>query len=162
LEEYEEMKKTLVIIGICAVLLSMPTLSALEFTEAPTNIPLPQKKLVTPPIDDYDGTFVGGLGRLYRAGGEWQFNLHAYLAGVYKLGAYKKLYGYIYNLDEEQIGYIGAYFGQKLILGYIEGMQNHRAPIVGFLFWDDQHFAGRIMSFIGPAPHIIGEYTPNV
>lgn len=114
-----------------------------------------------PPIDDYDGTFIGGIGRLYKQNGEWQFDYHAYLAGVYQLGVYKKLYGYIYNLEEEQIGSIGAYFGHKLIIGYIENMQGQRAPIVGFLLWNDTNFAGRIMSVFGPAPHIIGEYIPN-
>jgi len=147
------MKKTLFVIGLCAVLLSMPTLLAL---------PTPQKtSLLFPPIEDYDGTFVGGLGRLFKQNGDWQFTYHAYLAGVYKNGAYKKIYGYIYNLDEQQIGYIGAHFGHKIIFGYVENMQGHRSPIIGFLFWNNENFAGRIMSMIGPAPHIIGQYTPN-
>jgi hypothetical protein len=147
------MKKTLFVIGLCAVLLSMPTLLAFPA--------LQKTSLLFPPIADYDGTFVGGLGRLYKENGEWQFTYHAYLAGVYKKGVYNKLYGYIYNLDEEQIGYIGAYFGHKLIYGYVQDMQNHRSPIIGFLLWNNENFAGRIMSTFGPAPHIIGQYTPN-
>jgi hypothetical protein len=56
------MKKTLFVIGLCAVLLSMPTLLA---------FPTPQKtSLLFPQIKDNDGTFVGGLGRLYRQSGE--------------------------------------------------------------------------------------------
>ena len=160
-EEYEEMKKTLIIIGICAVLISIPSMSAFETAEISPSMAIPEKNFITPPIAGYDGTFVGGLGRLYKKGSEWQFDYYAYLAGVYKLGVYKKLYGYIYNLDEEQIGYISAYFGHKIIIGNIEDMQNHRAPIIGFLLWNDAHFAGRIMSFFGPAPHVIGEYIPN-
>jgi hypothetical protein len=152
-EEYKKMKKTLFVIGLCAVLLSMPTLLAFPA--------LQKTSLLFPPIADYDGTFVGGLGRLYKENGEWQFTYHAYLAGVYKKGVYNKLYGYIYNLDEEQIGYIGAYFGHKLIYGYVQDMQNHRSPIIGFLLWNNENFAGRIMSTFGPAPHIIGQYTPN-
>jgi len=147
------MKKTLFVIGLCAVLLSMPTLLAL---------PTPQKtSLLFPPIEDYDGTFVGGLGRLFKQNGEWQFTYQAYLAGVYKNGAYKKIYGYIYNLNEEQIGYISANFGHKIIYGYVKNMQGHRSPIIGFLMWNNEDFAGRIMSTFGPAPHIIGIYTPN-
>jgi hypothetical protein len=147
------MKKILFVIGLCVILLSMPTLLA---------SPTPKKtSLLFPPIEDYDGTFVGGLGRLYKQNGEWQFDYYAYLAGVYKNGAYKKLYGYIYNLDEEQIGIIGGYFGHKIIIGYIENMNSQRAPIIGFLFWNNENFAGRIMSTFGPAPHIIGQYTPN-
>jgi len=155
------MRKHLVIIGLCAVLISMPTMTAFQLLEKSSSIVTPEKNLLTPPILDYDGTFVGGLGNLYKQNGEWQFDYYSYLAGVYKLGVYKKLYGYIYNLDEEQIGYIGAYFGHKIIIGYIEDMENHRLPIIGFLLWNDTHFAGRIMSVFGPAPHIIGEYTPN-
>jgi hypothetical protein len=155
------MKKTLIIIGLCAILISMPAMTASNILEKSTSIDPVEKNLLLPPVADYDGTFVGGLGHLYQENGEWQFDYYAYLAGVYKLGAYKKLYGYIYDLDEEQIGYIGAFFGHKLILGFIEDMDGNRAPIIGFLLWNDTHFAGRIMSFFGPAPHMIGEYTPN-
>jgi hypothetical protein len=147
------MKKTLLVIGLCAVLLSMPTLLALPTTQ--------KTSLLFPPIEDYDGTFAGGLGRLYKQSNEWQFTYQAYLAGVYKNGVYKKIYGYIYNLNEEQIGYIGVYFFHKIIIGYIEDMQSHRARVVGFLLWNNENFAGRIMSTFGPAPHIIGTYTPN-
>ena len=147
------MKKTLLVIGLCAVLLSMPTLLALPTTQ--------KTSLLFPPIEDYDGTFAGGLGRLYKQSNEWQFTYQAYLAGVYKNGVYKKIYGYVYNLNEEQIGYIGVYFFHKIIIGYIEDMQSHRARVVGFLLWNNENFAGRIMSTFGPAPHIIGTYTPN-
>jgi hypothetical protein len=155
------MKKILIIIGLCAALISMPAMTAFQITETTNSMLKTQTQLQTPPVDDYDGTFIGGMGHLYKENGDWQFDYYAYLAGVYKLGFYKKLYGYIYNLDEEQIGYIGAYFGNKIIIGYIENMDEQRAPIIGFLLWNDTHFAGRIMSFFGPAPHIIGEYTPN-
>ena len=155
------MKKILITAGICAILIMMPAISAIQLFDKEKNTPIPQTDLKTPPIDDYDGTFVGGLGNLYQENGEWQFDFAAYLAGVYKTGVYHKLYGYIYNLEEEQIGYIGARFGNRIIIGYIEDMNGQRAPIIGFLFWNDTHFAGRIMSLFGPASHIIGEYTPN-
>ncbi len=155
------MKKNLIIIGFCAILVSMPVMTATQTLEKSSSIAIPEKNLILPQVPDYDGTFVGGLGELYKENGEWQFDYYAYLAGVYKLGVYKKLYGYIYNLDEEQIGNIGAIFGQKLILGFIEDMEGNRAPVIGFLIWNDTHFAGRIMSLFGPAPHMIGEYTPN-
>ncbi len=155
------MKKTIFIIAICAALLSMPILTAFEFQRQKKDLPIYENNLSKPEVEDYDGTFVGGLGRLYKENNEWQFDYNNYIAGVYRLGVHKKLYGYIYNLEEEQIGYIGAYFGHKIIIGYIEDMEDHRAPIIGFLLWNDSNFAGRIMSVMGPAPHIIGEYTPN-
>ena len=147
------MKKTVLVIGLCTVLLSMPTLFALPTTQKTSQL--------FSPIGNYDGTFVGGLGRLYKQNGQWQFDYHAYLAGVYKNGAYTKLSGYIYNLNEQQIGYIGVYFIHNTIYGYIKDMQSHQSPIIGFLFWNNENFAGRIMSTIGAAPNIIGKYTPN-
>ena len=157
------MKKILIIIGICTLLLSMPAMTAhsTSLFEKTIDSSAQVTTFNTPPVLDYDGTFVGGLGRLYRENDEWQFDPYAYLAGVYKLGAYKKIYGYIYNLDEEQIGTIGAYIGYRIIIGFIEGIGGNRAPIIGFLFWNDETFAGRIMSVFGPAPHIIGEFRPN-
>jgi hypothetical protein len=149
------MKKLLIIIGICVVFLSMPVLTA--FSTAVT-----KTTLETPPIEDYDGTFIGGIGRIFKEGEEWSFDTHGYLAGVYKEGIrFNRLYGYLYNLEEEQVGYIGAYFGHKIIIGYVEDMEENKAHIIGFLFYNDVNFAGRIMSFFGPAPHIWGEYTPN-
>jgi len=160
------MKKTLIIIGICAVLILMPALTAFPNTTIrpikQTTPPEQLKYLPTPTMDDYDGTFLGALGLISKnENEEWVFDAHAYLAGVYKLGVYNKLYGYIYNLDEEQIGYIGAYFGHKIILGWIKNMEDQKAPIIGFLFYNEDYFAGRIMSLFGPAPHIWGQYTPN-
>jgi hypothetical protein len=154
------MKKILIILGICAVLISMPAIAAGLTTPQTQSISELKEihSIQTPPTSDYDGTFVGGIGRIYKENGNWTYDTNAYLAGVYK-GS--RLYGNIYNLEEEQIGSIGAYFGQKLILGYIEGMDGNKAPIIGFLFWNNENFAGRIMSLFGPAPHIFGQYTPN-
>ena len=155
------MKRTMLILGICTMLLFVPVLTALPLKEKMMSIPKPTG-LIPPGPPNYDGTFVGGLGRLYKQNGQWQFDYRAYMAGWYKLGTFKKLFGYIYNLDETQIGYISAYLGHKLIYGYIKDMQNRSAPLIGFLKWNNaSDFAGRIMSTYGPAPYIIGHYTPN-
>jgi hypothetical protein len=156
------MKKTLLIIGICAVLISMPALTAFEISEKPTNIPKFEAPPVTKPLADYDGTFVGGMGNVYKdENDEWVFDTHAYIAGVYKGGKYKRVVGNIYNLDEEQIGTFGFISGKWLLIGRVVNMEEEKAPIIGFIFYNDQYFIGRIMSFFGPAPHIYGEYTPN-
>lgn len=148
------MKKTVIIVGLCALLLSMPTLFALPVTQKPS--------LLFSSLKDYDGTFVGGLGRLYKQNGEWQFTYQSYLTGVYTNGIYKKINGLIFDLDEQQIGYLRVILSRKIIYGYIEDMSSHRLPVIGFLFWHNtQNFAGRIMSTVGPAPNIIGSYTPN-
>lgn len=141
----------------------MPALTALPTAELNKTISSPKQitSIQPLPTGDYDGTFVGGIGRIYKQNDSWTYDTYAYLAGVYKGGSKSKLYGNIYNLEQEQIGSIGAFFGYKLIIGWIKDMNGHKAPIIGFLLWNDENFAGRIMSTFGPAPHIYGEYTPN-
>lgn len=136
-------------------------MTAFQLSEKPTTIIKPKNDLLIPPLNGYDGTFVGGLGRLYQVGGEWQFDYYAYIAGNYILGTYKRLRGYINDLDGQRVGDFLAFFGSKFIIGFIRDMQNHFVPIIGFLLWNDEHFAGRIMSMFGPATHIIGKYIPN-
>lgn len=159
------MKKTWIVIGICAVLLAMPTFSAFPNiatkTIKPTYPPIEIPSLPTPAAEDYDGTFIGAFGVIYKENEEWAYETWGYLVGVYKGGNQKRLFGYIYNLDEEQIGYIGAFFGNSIIIGRIKNMEEDSAPIIGFLFYNEEYFVGRIMSFFGPAPHLWGEYTPN-
>ena len=158
------MKKTLILIGICAVLMSMPAMSAFstttesikkDTTEKVTDLPLPV-------VPDYDGTFIGALGELYKDGDEWIKNPSAYIAGVYRDRHYKIMVGNIYNLDEEQIGTIKIISTRKILVGRIENMDGGSAPIVGFLIdIGEDYFAGRLMSLFGPAPHMWGQYTPN-
>ena len=157
------MKKLLIIIGICALFLSTPVLTAFPTAITRTSVQSEQiTTLQTSPIEDYDGTFAGGIGRIFKENEEWSFDTRGYLAGVYKEGVrFNRLYGYLYNLEEEQVGYIGAYFGHKIVIGYVKDMEENKAPIIAFLLYNDVNFAGRIMSFFGPAPHIWGEYTPN-
>ena len=153
------MKKIFLYLGICALLITMPIFSA-----APIKINTLQflKTTIVPTDEDYDGTFVGGMGRVYKENGEWQYEVHAYIAGFYKINNYKLIYGNIYNLDEEQIGTITIISGNHFLIGRIKDLEDHRAPIVGFLFNNEEYqFFGRIMSLFGPAPHIWGQYTPN-
>jgi len=158
------MKKTLYILGICLLLLSMPAMTAVP-VEKHTSFSIHKTPntpvLDTPVLPDYDGTFVGGIGEIYRENEEWMFDTQGYLAGVYKGGRrFHRLLGNIYNLEEEKVGGIAAFFGHKIIIGFIQDGEENRAPIIGFLFYNDEYFAGRIMSLFGPAPHIWGAYTP--
>lgn len=159
------MKKTWIIIGICSLLLTLPTITAFPNLTTKTIKPLwSPKEIPTLPIpaaENYDGTFVGAFGRIYKENGEWANETWGYLAGVYKGGNRKRLYGNIYNLDEEQIGSIGAFFGRSITIGRIKNMDREKAPIIGFLFYNKDYFVGRIMSFFGPAPHLWGIYTSN-
>ena len=154
------MKKTLLIIGILATLISMPAMTAIQITQKTTNFPMPET-ILPQPDDEYDGTFIGGIGVIYKEDGEWQFDTAAYMAGVYKGGKYKRVSAYIYNLDEEQIASMWFISGRNILVGQIIDMDENKAPIVGFLFYNEEYFIGRMMSLFGPAPHFWGEYTPN-
>ncbi|KYK26326.1 hypothetical protein AYK20_09105 [Thermoplasmatales archaeon SG8-52-1] len=155
------MKKTLLIIGILTILISMPAMSAVQILEDQIN--LPESVIIpTPNPDEYDGTFIGGIGYVHKDENDsWTFDTHAYLAGVYKTGRYKRVYGNIYNLDKEQIGSMWFISNRYILIGKIKGMDEFKLPIVGFIFFNEQYFIGRIMSFVGPVPNIWGEYTPN-
>lgn len=156
------MKKTLITIGILAIFLAMPAMIGMQTIEKTNNFPSPEKTLTPPSVPDYDGTFIGGMGLIYKdENDEWQFEANAYIAGVYKAGKYQRVYSNIYNLDEEKIGSMWFISGNRIIVGRIMGLEGEKLPIVGFLIHDEQYFIGRIMSFFGPAPHIWGEYTPN-
>jgi hypothetical protein len=154
------MKKTLIIIGLCAILISMPAFSA--YPTKNISISNEGKSLKTPTVPEYDGTFAGGLGRVWKEGEEWQYEAYSYIAGVYKEGAYKILYGNIYNLEEEQIGTILMIKFRIFLIGRITNMEEQKAPIVGFIIdVEEDNFIGRLMSLFGPAPHMWGQYIPN-
>jgi len=154
------MKKTLFLIGLCAVLISVPTISAFSIHETKTTDKI--KNLKAPTVPDYDGTFVGALGRVYREGEEWQYEVWSYIAGAYRDRSYKVLYGNIYNTDEEQVGSIIMLSKNKFMIGRISNMEEKKAPIVGFIVdHDEDTFIGRLMSIFGPAPYMWGQYNPT-
>ena len=158
------MRKTIILIGICTVLISMPAMSAIQVTSTKTlkNIDISSKELPLPIVPDYDGTFVGALGRVWQEEGEWQYEVYSYIAGVYRDRYYKILYGNIYNLDEEQIGTITIISTRSFLIGRIANMEGKTAPIVGFIVdFEEDKFIGRLMSFFGPTPHMWGQYIPN-
>jgi hypothetical protein len=157
------MKKTLILIGICAALISIPAISALSIpTTKTTNSANNIKNLKTSIVPDYDGTFFGGLGRVYKEGEEWQYEVYSYIAGVYRDRSYKILYGNIYNTNEEQIGTITMIRKKSLMIGQISNLEGKKAPIVGFIRdYDEDNFIGRLMSIFGPAPYMWGKYIPK-
>jgi len=168
MEAKSNMNKKLLIIGICTLFVLMPTLVAAPSLNSFKKIKtLPTQpldlSLPTPTLEEYDGTFIGAFGRVYKAeNGSWAKEAYGYLAGVYKQGSrYKRVIGYIYDLNQTQVGYIGFISANRFLFGKIKNMQNQSAPIVGFIFYNEEYFIGRIMSYVGPAPHIWGAYTPN-
>jgi len=156
------MKKMWLIIVIATILISTPTMTAIQVLEEQINFPKSIETIQTPNPDEYDGTFVGGIGYVYKDENDsWAFDTHAYIAGVYKTGRYKRVFGNIYNLDKEQIGSMWFISNYYILFGRIQGMDEYKLPIVGFIFFNEHYFIGRIMSFVGPVPNIWGEYTPN-
>lgn len=157
------MKKGIVLIAICMIFIITPVTGALTLEEKSFDKEAIQKedisKLTKPSFNEYDGTILGGLGRLFKENEEWNYNVYSYLAGVYKeKDNHKTIYCNIYNLDKEKIGTLRAYCGHSIIIGSIKNLDEGKAPIVGFLFENEEKFAGRIMSLFGPAPHIWGKY----
>ena len=144
------MRKNIILVGICSLLILMPVLSS---------TPLKTPMQSTP---NYDGTFVGALGRVWKEGEEWQTEASAYIAGVYRDRYYKIMYGNIYDLDEEQVGTIKMISTKSFLVGRIANMDGQTIPIVGFIIdFQEDKFIGRLMSFFGPAPHMWGQYKPN-
>jgi len=160
------MKKNLILILICAIFVVMPAIGSIpcEIKESNKQLIKSEQKatLLKPTVDDYDGTILGGIGVIFKKNDEWGYEVSSYLAGVYKDNSnHKTIYCNIYNLEEEQIGTLIAFCSRSIIIGSIRNMDEGKAPIIGFLFFNDENFAGRIMSLFGPAPHIWGKYTPN-
>ena len=115
------------------------------------------KHLIKPTDEDYDGLFMGAIGLLQKENSEWAFTESAYIAGVYKGGEKGTIVGKIFDLDENEIGTFGGFYGKGLFIGRIQS-DGKKAPIIGFLFKNDENFIGRIMSMFGPAPHVIGKH----
>ena len=153
------MKKPIILALICTVLFLMPAFNALPIKKLNDS---EQKNILLPTVDS-DGTFVGGFGRMYKENDEWQFETYGYIGGFYKdRDRYKILVGNIYNLDKEKIGNFTLFNFKSYIFGKISNLERKSAPVVGFLFINEEgKFAGRLMSIFGPAPHIWGEFTPN-
>lgn len=148
------MKKAFIAIGLCAVFLSMPTLLAFPTAK--------QSSLLYSPFTLSDGTFAGGLGRGHWGNGKFNIDtVYAYMSGVYTSGPFIRISGDI-TKDYSKIGEINAIIGYRIIYGYIKNAQGLRGPMIGFLMRNQQNqFVGRIMSIIGPAPHIWGYFVPN-
>jgi hypothetical protein len=147
------MKRTVSVIGVCILLLSMPSLFAIPISNGPS---------LLPPSTLSDGTFAGGFGRGHWGNGNFNIDtIYAYMNGVYTGSAYIKISGDITNAYGEKIGEINTLIGFKIIFGstIINGL---RTPIVGFLMrHQNDQFVGRIMSITLPAPHMWGYFIPN-
>ena len=151
--------KKLFISMTCFILLMIPLVSG---TQTPINEQWLEDKIIAPSDYEYDGTFVGGLGQIYKENEEWKYEIHSYIAGVYKENNHKTLYGNIYNLEEEHVGIILMFSNRFFLVGGIQDLDGHKLPICGFIFdRDDNNFIGRIMSVFGPAPYLYGKYMPN-
>lgn len=120
---YEKMKKTFYIIGLCAVLLLMPTFVAL-----PTTNKTSQHSLMS------DGTFVGGFGRGHWVNGKFNIdNVYAYMNGVYTSTGFLKISGEI-TKGYGKIGEISAFIlGNIVIFGRTTNNNNQQSIIFGIL-----------------------------
>lgn len=150
------MKKTVIALGLCIVLVSMPTLLALPTINRPSQLYAPLKMS--------DGTFAGGVGRGHWGNGGFNIDaVSAYLSGVYSAGTYIKISGEVTNTNNQKIGEIHAYMISKIIFGFTQNMQGMRVPMVGMIMrHQNDQFIGRIMvSAFRLSPHIWGYFIPN-
>ncbi|PNX52689.1 MAG: hypothetical protein BV458_08270 [Thermoplasmata archaeon M9B2D] len=147
------MKKILVTMGLCAIILSMPTVLA---------FPTQNQSLLFSPLHFSDGTFAGGMGK-----GHWGNNfvidsVYVYMHGVYTSSIYTTLSGDLTNSDNVIIGTITAYFIGKVFFGY-KGTQSGQTLIFGILMKNDNYqFVGRfLLGKSAPISHLWGTYIPN-
>ena len=151
------MKKTLCIIGLCAVLLLMPTLLAFPTTN--NSSPL------FSPLKMSDGTFAGGFGRGHWGNGGFNIDsVAAYMNGVYTGSGFVRLSGELTNSYNVKIGDINAYIISNIIFGHTRNAQGQQAPLVVILMkHQNDQFVGRIIvSNIRPAAHLWGYLIPNI
>ena len=160
------MKKILGILAICVLLGSMSSVAAVNIpqmnivkTDVMKNLPSTDTT-ISSEGEDWTGEFLGKFGELKKVGEEWEFTEWGYLAGVYKGGNKGKFGGKIFDLEQNELGAIGGYYGKYFLIGRIK-IGEQKAPIIGFLFHNETMFIGRIMSFFGPAPHIIGYHQAS-
>lgn len=155
LKGHEKMKKTLLVIGVCTILLSIPTIAAF-----PT---LNERSHLFSPIKMPGGTFVGGMGRGHWGNGFHIDSVYAYMSGVYTSGVSIQMSGEITNPDDEKIGEITAIMVSKILFGYIKNMAGQQAPIIVFLMRHrNNQFVGRIMfSMFISIPHIWGYFIQS-
>ena len=150
------MKKTLLAISLCVLLLSTPTILA-----APTFTHLP---LFQSPHTASDGTFAGGIGRGHWGAGNFKIDrVNAYLTGVYTDTGSIKLSGEIRNTDDEEIGDINARIISRILIGTTGDLNGLRIPIIGFVMRNkhDQFVSRLIISSFPTSPHIWGYLVPN-
>jgi len=151
------MKKIVAVLAVCVLFASMSIATAAPIPKIDDlKNDMSNIEITYPTTDgDWTGEFIGAIGDLKKVNGEWDFTASGYMAGVYKGYNRGKFIGNLYDLDETKVGSIAGYYGKGLLVGRIS-INNRRAPIVGFLLHNETMFLGRIMSLIGPAPHMIG------
>ena len=152
------MKKILAILAICVLFASMSVTTAapIPTVDVLKNKMLNIEEIYSTTGEDWTGEFVGALGNLKKVNGEWNFTAHGYMAGVYKGHNRGRFFGNLYDLNQTEVGTIAGYFGKGLLVGRVTANGGQKAPIVGFLFHNATMFVGRIMSLMGPAPHMLG------
>ncbi|KYK34904.1 MAG: hypothetical protein AYK22_04440 [Thermoplasmatales archaeon SG8-52-3] len=149
------MKNKLFVIGLCAIIISMPSIIAFPSTDKPL--------FNFSPLEMADGTFVGGLGR-----GHWGNGFHidlvnAYMNGEYTTGAYTRITGDITNPNNKKIGEISVFVISIILFGYTKNTQGQRTPIIAYLVENrDNQFVGQVLfSAFKSSPHIWGYLIPN-
>ena len=151
------MKKILFIIGLCAVLLSMPTILAFPTTN--------NRSLLFSPSEMSDGTFVGGFGRGHWVNGHFNVDtVSAYMDGEFtSSGQTIRISGDLTNSNHVEIGKISALMVSKILFGHTTNLQGRSTLVIAILTNNQNNqFVGRIVvSAFRSAPNIWGYLIPN-
>ena len=155
LEVETTMKKTLSMLTLCTLLISMSIAGVVSQVET---IQISRTLKETTPVEwtgEFSGSYGIGLGENHTVLGS--------IEGGYKSNAGNRICGFFLanwtSLDEIKSGNIRGIFTPHAILGKISSdTYNRTARAIGFLRYNDTKFIGRIMSWIGPAVYIYGDH----
>jgi hypothetical protein len=149
------MKKTLLVLALCTLFVSMSVAGAVPQAEN-----MQQRRIKEQPKDiEWTGEILGsyGIGR-----GE-NHTVLGTLEGNYKTRIAQRMKGFFLvnwtSEDGTKSGQIRGIYGRRGLIGKISGDgYNQSARIIGFLRYNDTKFIGRIMSWVGPAVYIYGDH----
>jgi hypothetical protein len=160
------MKKLLIIIGICILLVGMPLTTAV-FSQKIKHHPDTQILSINKPILTTDtppdwatGYFVGVIGMTNSTGYPQP---HRGIVAGYCSDDFKGRFAGVIakNTESEPIGYTGGYIRIPFMFGIIGNISSKKQiSMVGLGVCNETHFYLRIMTLVGPTFYMAGKYSP--
>jgi hypothetical protein len=148
------MKKELIIIAICSILLFMPISMAL---------PVYNNNMISldDPPDWASNYFVGYVGVTNQSGGPQipAGYIIGYVEDDFK-GKYAGIIAVEENEDPEPVGFLAGYIIGPFLLGVISNISTDQQTfMVGLGMRNETHFYFRLMAIVGPTYYMAGIYS---